>query len=331
MTRPPFPHVLDSTLVAAFRSCPRKFYLSYVEHWKPKSDSVHLVAGAAFAKGLEVARKAFFAGEVERPVFEESLTEEGLPIKTLRWVTERCEPGDGELATALGLHALLASYGNFSCPPDSAKSAERMAAALQYYMDEYPLHAEKAPPTEMPGGGLGVEFSFAEPLEIAHPETGDPLLYCGRMDQVVDFAGAKFGEDDKTTSSLGATWSGQWDLRSQFTGYTWGCQRAGIPLEGFLVRGVGILKTKFDTQEAITYRPAWQIERWHAQLLRDVKRMIACWQEGYWDYNLDNACTEYGGCIFRRVCLSQDPQPWLEQGFVRKIWNPLTRVEEEVK
>lgn len=331
MTRPPFPLVLDSTLVAAFRSCPRKFYLSYVEHYKPKSDSVHLVAGGAFAKGLETARKAFYAGEYEKPVFFETQSPEGLPIRMVRWEEHRCESGNGDLAAALGLQAMLAAYGDFDCPPDSAKSAERMAAALVYYFDEYPLVGESAPPHVMPDGKPGIEFSFAEPIEVMHPETGDPLIYCGRMDQVVDFAGAVFGEDDKTTVSLGASWSGQWDLRSQFTGYTWACQRAGIPLEGFLVRGIGVLKTRFDTQQAVTYRPAWQLERWHKQLLRDANRMIECWKEGYWDYNLDHACTEFGGCTFRKVCLSQDPQPWLDSGFVRKVWNPLTRVEEEVK
>ncbi len=330
MTRPPFPAVLDSTLVSTFRSCPQRFYLQYVWHWKPKSDSVHLVAGAAFAKGLEVARKAFFCGEFEKPVFREERNEEGLPIRILRWEEHKCEKGDGELATALGLQALLASYGEYECPADSAKSAERMAAALAYYMDEYPPATDHAPPATMPDGRIGVEFSFAEPLEIMHPETGEPLLYCGRMDQIVDFAGGKFGEDDKTTSSLGASWSNQWDLRSQFTGYTWACQKAGIPLEGFLVRGIGILKTRFDTQQAVTYRPQWQLDRWHKQLLRDAKRMIECWKEGYWDYNLDHACTEFSGCIFRKVCLSKDPQPWLEAGFVRKVWNPLTRMEEEV-
>ena len=331
IVRPPFPQVLDSTLVSTFRSCPRRFFLQYVQHYKPKSDSVHLVAGAAFAKGLEIARKAFFAGEAEQPVFFDKIGPEGVPVRHLRWEPIKVEAGDGELATALGLAALLAAYGDYTCPSDSAKSAERMAAALAYYMDQYPLPRDHAVPATLADGRRGIEFSFAEPLDIAHPESGDPLIYCGRMDQIVEFAGGYFGEDDKTTSSLGASWSQQWDLRSQFTGYTWACQQAGIPLQGFLVRGIGILKTKFDTQEAVTYRPEWQLRRWHGQLLRDAARMIECWKEGYWDYNLDHACTEFGGCIFRQICLSENPEPWLEANFVRKVWNPLTRIEEEVK
>ena len=608
MTRPPFPKVLDSTIIANFRSCPRKFELEFLNHWKPQTPSVHLHAGAAYAKGLEVARQSYY------------------------------EDGENEsTAIARGLAALIQAYGDFECPPDSAKSLERTAGAFEFYFDQYPLATDQAVPTVLPSGKRAIEFSFAEPIDILHPETGDPIIYCGRMDMCVDYAGGVFGHDDKTSSSLGASWSRQWDLRSQFTGYCvtpetevltpdgwlpivdlpgelpvacwsdgniqfevplehiemefngnltefdgkvhikatpehrqvvfdtysqtyktftmrelprtsgslrflsagikvdginllpaavrllvamqadgswkdetamnfhftkpakakrleslfnelelpfskhntqdgsfsyrvpkgtaigkaihaligeeklygpwllalngstlallieelqywdgssrgtrgwmyftsvaanadwirtaaslcghytsmhtqagwktsstafrvnitkghyhavhlteekqvpyngrvycltvpssyflirsagrimvtgncWGAERAGRPLQGFLVRGVSILKTKYDTQQALTYRPPWMIERWYEQLLHDVKRMIQAWESGYWDYNLDHACAEFGGCTFRQVCLSRDPQPWLDSGFTRRVWNPLTRTEGE--
>jgi hypothetical protein len=298
IVRPPFPTVLDSTLVASFRSCPRKFMLEYLEHWKPKTQSVHLIAGAAFASGLEHMRIAFY---------------------------ERGHSPEDSLA--YGLKALFESYGDFECPEDSAKSATRMAGALEYYATQYPLTDDTAKPYRPSSEKSGIEFSFSEPLDATHPETGDPILYVGRMDMIVEYAGGIFGEDDKTTSSLGATWAKQWDLRSQFTGYTWGCQQAGIPLQGFLVRGISILKTKYDTQQALTYRPQWMLDRWYEQLMKDIDRMKKCWESGYWDYDLDHACTEYGGCIFRQCCMTEDPQPWLESGFQRRVWNPVTRAE----
>ena len=55
-----FPQAVDSTMLATFRSCPQKFFRQYVEHWKPKAESVHLVAGGAFAAGIEEARRAFY-------------------------------------------------------------------------------------------------------------------------------------------------------------------------------------------------------------------------------------------------------------------------------
>lgn len=299
MNRPPFPEVIDSTIIAAFRSCPRKLFLEFLHHWKGKELSVHLHAGASYAKGMEVARTEFYVNGKS--------------------------PDD---AVALGVGALLEHYGNFQCPDDSAKSANRTAGALEYYFDQYQLGQDKAEPITLPGGKKGIEFSFAEPIDVVHPETNQPLIYCGRMDMICHFDNMILGEDDKTASQLGASWPRQWDLRSQFTGYTWGVKKAaGITLNGFLVRGVSILKTKYDTLQAITYRPDWQIDRWYYQMCRDVERMKQCWTEGYFDYNLDHACVEYGGCQFRQVCAARDAKQMLEQLFQRRKWDPITRTE----
>jgi len=302
MSRPPFPEVIDSSLIAAFRSCPQKAFLEFFEHWKLRDPSVHLHAGAAFARGLEVARTAFY--------------------------TEGRSPAD---SVALGLRALIEAYGEFECPADSAKSLERMAGALEFYFERYPLGQDQAIPMSLPGGKRGIEFSFLEPIEILHPTTGNPILYSGRFDMIVNYQNLALGEDDKTASQLGASWPRQWDLRSQFTAYTWGAKQAGIKLDGFLVRGVSILKTKYDTLETITYRPEWQIQRWYAQMLRDVRRMIASWESGIWDFNLDHACAEYGGCPFRGVCQLVRPEHLLRQQFERRVWDPVRRVETLVE
>ena len=298
MSRVPFPSTLDSTIMAAFKSCPRKAYLEFMEHWKLKDQSVHLHAGAAYASGMEAARAAFYI-----------------------------EGKSADDSVAIGIQEVLRAYGDFECPPESAKSLERTAGALEFYFSHYRLGEDKAIPMVLPGGKTGIEFNFLEPLEILHPETGDPILYSGRMDMMCDFEGMKLGEDDKTASQLGASWPRQWDLRSQFTGYVWGAGRAGIKLDGFLVRGVSILKTKYDTLQAITYRPNWQIDRWYEQLMRDIKRMIASWEEEYLDFNLDHACAEYGGCPFRSVCQMRDPASLLVQQFEQRRWDPVARTE----
>ena len=142
------------------------------------------------------------------------------------------------------------------------------------------------------------------------------------------YNGLALGEDDKTTSQLGASWPRQWDMRSQFTGYVWGAKRAGIKLDGFLVRGVSILKTKYDHAQHITFRPAWEVDRWYAQTVRDLHRWIECWKAGYYDYSLGEACNDYGGCLFAEICKKPNPEEWLPAYFVQRKWNPLTRTEE---
>jgi len=295
--RPPFPESLDSTLVGSFRSCPQRFYLEYMEHWKPKSSNVHLHAGASFAKGLEIARKRF-------------------------WI----ETAPKAIAIRAGQEALAEAYGDFQCPPDSTKSKDRMIGAYNYYMDRFDITATE-PLALHQGLSRAIEVSFATPLPVENPETGSLVLYTGRADQLVNYAKGKFGEDDKTTSQLGASWARQWDLRSQFTGYVWGFGELGVHLDGFLIRGVSILKTKYDSAEAITYRPQWEVDRWLEQTVRDVQRMVQCWKDGFWDYNLDHACSEYGGCMFQQVCKMRDPSDLLPAYFERRRWDPLLRTE----
>lgn len=309
-----FPIALDSTMIAAFRSCPQKFFREYVEHWKPKAPSVHLHAGGAYAKGLEVARKAYY--------------EEGRSAAD---------------AEALGLQALIQTYGNFDCPPESAKSLERMVGALEYYFTVYPLESDAATPLILPNGKRAVEFSFAIPLDFNHPDSGDPLLYCGRCDMISEFAGGIYIVDDKTTSSLGASWARQWNLRSQFTGYCWAAQQSGIDAGGAIVRGLSILKTKYDTAQVITYRAPYLIDLWRAQLTKDITRMLIMYADYQhrmkwlnpapqhaWDYALDHACVEFSGCSFSRVCESPEPETWIPMYFEKRVWNPLTREEKEM-
>lgn len=296
-----FPQIFDSSMLASYKACPELFNKSYIAEWKPKEVSVHLHAGASFARGLEVARTSFFV--------------EGL---------------SAEDAVAKGMGALLTHYGDFECPADSAKSAERMAGAFEFYFEQYPLTMEDSVPILLPGGKRGIEFSFAHPLPIKHPVSGDPLLYVGRMDAIIEYAGGKYICDEKTTTSLGATWSRQWDLRAQFTGYAWGCGESGIRVDGAIVRGISILKTKYDTQQAISYRPEWQIKRWYDEMIEWIDEIKVSWIRNKWRHNLDHSCADYGGCTFRQACSSQDETPWLDTYFERRHWNPLLRTEEKL-
>ena len=327
--RPTFPHTIDSTILAAFRSCPQKMFRTYVQHWKPTSESVHLVAGAAFAKGLEVARKAFFEGIASIPTVTYP-AEHDFRRKVI-WTERPCPKLDQTLAVSCGLQALIAAYGDFDCPPESAKSLERTAGALEFYFERYPLGEDGMLPITLASGQSGIEFSFANPLGINHPISGDPLLYTGRADLICHFADAVWILDDKTTSSLGASWANQWELRSQFTGYCWSARQQGLDPAGCLVRGVSILKTKYDTQQVMTYRTPFEVNRWYDQVHHDLERMINCWKTGWWDYALDNACTEYGGCSLTRICKSQSPDDYLPMYFHQRVWDPLARKEMTVQ
>ena len=302
MERPMFPHTIDSTMLSTFKSCRQKGFRQYIEHWKPKAESVHLVAGGAFAKGIEAARNAFYV--------------------------QNLSAADAE---GQGLLALIKAYGDFECPAESAKSLERMCGALEFYFTSYPLGGDGANPITLANGSRGIEFSFAEPLEIMHPVTGDPILFTGRSDMIAERAGGIYIYDEKTTSSLGASWGKQWEMRGQFTGYHWAAGRQGIRVAGSIVRGVSILKTKYDTLEVPTYRSDYEVDLWHKQVLRDIQAMIDCWKEGFWDYSFGGACNEYGSCSFTQVCKSSEPAAWLPVYFTQRVWDPLLHKEMSVQ
>jgi hypothetical protein len=169
-----------------------------------------------------------------------------------------------------------------------------------------------------------VEFSFALPIGINHPQTGEPLLYCGRFDMLGIHNNTLYAVDEKTTARLGATWQGQWDLRSQFTGYCWAAKEYGYPVAGAIVRGMSLLKNDFGFAEVITYRPDHLIERWLETTRYYINLMILAWQSKQFIHNLDGACTAYGGCPFKKeACDKKNPDEWLETNFVVRKWVPI--------
>jgi hypothetical protein len=300
----PFPSVIDNSILSDFKACPAKCKLTYFDEWKPRGQSVHLHAGASFARGLEIVRRGFY---------EEDLHEDD--------------------CRALGVKELLRFYGDFQPPTTGTganKTALRMAGALEFYFDRYPLNHQTAYPVIMPGGKRGIEFSFANPLPLNNPDTGEPLIYCGRADGIFHHAGGIYIFDDKTTSRLGPTWAAQWKLRSQFSGYCWAARESGLKVDGVVVRGVSILKDKYDTLEDISFRSDFLLAQWYQETLVWTQRLIDAYTTGTWLHNFDHACSDFGGCGFDEICDREDPLPWLERSHERRHWDPVTRTETKL-
>jgi hypothetical protein len=284
-------------MLASLRACKQQFAYGSLQHLKLRGESVHLHAGAAFATGLETTRLAYYA--------------EGAP------------PNE---AVARGVHALVTAYGDFD-PGSSAKSLDRMVGALEYYFSEYPLDADPARVITL-AGRPAVDFSFAIPLPLHHPDSGEPLVYAGRFDAVVDFAGGIYAMDEKTTSSLGSTWAKQWDLRGQFTGYAWALREHGLSPAGMIVSGVSILKTKYEQQRAIIPQPDWKVNAWLSDTLGEISDAIERHRAGTPPRkNWSEACNSYGACPYKQLCNVEDPQVWIDTYYECRPWNPLKVTE----
>lgn len=299
--RPPFPTAIDNTIRSEFKKCQRSWAWRFLRHKAGALPSIHLHAGAAFAAGLDATRRAFY------------------------------DNGADELtAVSLGWKKLIEEYGDFEPQGNTTKTAHRMGEALVDYFEEYPLATDFIKPVKT-ANGSAVEFSFAIPLPITHPETGDPIIYAGRFDMLGETStGQVFVVDEKTTGSLGEYWLTRYALSAQFTGYCWAAQQYGYPVVGAIIRGIGLLKTKITHAAIPLQRPDWMIHEWYVQLIRDVHAMIACWQEAHFEPNFADSCGSYGGCDYLPVCQvpAQARENFMAINFVDREWSPIRGAED---
>jgi hypothetical protein len=285
----------------SFASCPRKFYWEFIRRIGPKRLSIHLHFGATFARGLEVFRKTYYTNPPEAST------------SALRH----------QEALGVALEAMILEWGHYPEAEDETKTLWTCLAALVFYFEQHPPYTDIIQPYYKSDGTPAVEFSFALPTNILHPATGEPILYAGRFDLLGLYDGLMFVVDEKTTSQMGPSWSKSWTLRAQFTGYVYAAKSFGHPVVGAIARGVAIRKSGFDVGDAMVQTPSWQIDRWWHQLHRDIERMLDCWREGFWDYNLDSTCTAYGGCAFQDLCTVSAPEAWVESAYAPRHWDPL--------
>lgn len=307
IAKPHFPEVFSNTMREALVNCAHKGYWAFIRNLVPATPSIHLHAGGAYAQAMEEARRAFH--------------EHG---KT------------ADEAVDAGYRKLTEAYGDFDFANGFENHNKGLANLQQGYLDyfmEYPLDRDDLKPVIMPNGKAALEFSFTIPTEVAHPVTGQPILYAGKFDMLAELNGTLYVVDDKTTSQLGSQWSQQWDLNSQFTGYCAAARQMGYPVAGAIIRGIGLLKTKITHQQVILSRPEWQIERWWNQIHRDLKLFISMWEADdgtgrEFSYALGSACTSYGACAYKRLCESPNPEEWIHPYYTANEYSPLKLVEE---
>lgn len=311
-----FPSVIDSTMLSAL-ACHRRWRWSYEENYSPhEGKSIDLMAGAAFAKGAEIMRKCFLLGRASVIVADPR----GGEPATFRF---ECEIGNAPEALECGIQALIYAYDSDTPDMGSVKTCDRMCGALEFYADRYPLGSPAHGEIPVINGKPGVEWNFAVPLPIAHPDTGEPLIFSGRTDMILDIFGGRYIEDDKTTKALGPTWSKQWDMRGQFVGYAWAARQSGLEIAGSIVRGISILKNGYDTQQMLVDQPDWKCEAWLQASVAKLKHAIELYRAGLEIPAFNDECNSYGGCEFKKFCLVKDCEGWIADNCTERNWNPL--------
>lgn len=304
--KPAFPEAIDNTMRKLLVKCEMAAHYRFEMGLQPIGENrVDLVAGKAFAKGVETARMAYYRDGLAQ-----------------------------EAAINAGVQAVFHSYGGYIPPDKSNKTAARMAGALGFYFNDHPLPTEELKPFRFPNGKWSVELSFAHDIGIGHPDTGANLKYCGNFDMLaLDGQGQAWVVDEKTTSQMGDKWDNQWPLDSQMTGYCWGARKLldevgmkSTPIAGVIINGVAIRLRDYETRRLTLYRQDWEIERWYKQMIRDVNSWKEAYLLGQHDQALDHACAYYlNPCEFSPLCRSRNPERQIEGSYIVKFWNPLKR------
>lgn len=264
-----FPSVVTGSSLADYNKCPQSYFLRYVRRLgRAGPDRTCLVAGQAFAAALEKTRLSFYRDGV-----------------------------DDVSAMAVGLATLIKTYGDAEGSPTISALIDGFGA----YLERWPLGRDYLRPYT----AQTIECNFRLPLDITHPETGDPIIYQGRFDWIAQMEdGAVFVVDEKTTSRNSPV---QWDLHGSQIGYLVACRAYGIKAAGTIIRTVVLREEASLCYESITYYKPWLADRWLENLHRIVERMVEDYKAGYWPYNYGHACVMYGGCTYRELCRYESP------------------------
>ena len=298
-----FPPVIDSTMRSSFLLCPHHFFRRHCQGLVVPREaiSVHLHFGGCLARGLEATRRSYHS------------------------------TGSPEEAVLRGTEALIQHWGDYIPPIDptrseATKTLDACVLALHDYFVEWPLATDPVQIAVIEQEPC-IEFSGAIPIaDLRHPVTNEPLLYSGKFDLLGVFENAHWGLDDKTTGYAVSNWADQWKLRGQFTGYSYIAREWGVPLAGFLVRGIQPLarSTRLIPTVLISM-PPWKLDQWMAQLIHDVQRMLSYWETGKWPQILDAGCYRYNRtCEFMPLCSSPHPERW-EGEYNVEHWDPIPR------
>lgn len=294
------PAHIDSTMMSTFRACHQKWFREFGWGLRPAETSIDLHAGAVFSATLERYYTEFWTNGVAHDV-----------------------------ALARAYATFTTEWGDFVIRKEKhPKTPENMWAAVESYFTTYPARTDSVQPF-FAGNAPSFEFSFAIPLDFPgfprHPISGDPFIYTGRFDMFGRLnKSTACVRDEKTAQRLETNWAEKWDLRSQFLGYCWALQHLGVRCNTVVVRGVIITLKEVRQVEAYKVYPQFLIDRWFEQLRRDLHKLVACHNDGWWDYNLGDSCTAYSHCPFMPMCTSPQPEVW-SSGFKERRWNPLHR------
>jgi len=128
-------------------------------------------------------------------------------------------------------------------------------------------------------------------------ELSSDLIYCGKVDGLVEWMGDVYILEHKTSSSMSQFVA---QPNHQISGYIYGSQVLGQSTVGAIVNLVAVLKTKQDYHRILTYRAKWELDDWRLHVLHTKRRIDEAIETGFFDRHT-HSCTY---CPYKDLCTS---------------------------
>ena len=288
-----FQFAWDSTSLSLFKACPRKYQLTILQGWAPRSESIHLTFGILYHKVLEVYDHMKAVGKSH----DESC------IAAIKYI-------------------MVASKDWNSDDPN--KNRFTLVRSAIWYFEQFKEDHFKT--IILANGKPAVELSFRFSLDITAPH-GESYLYSGHLDRLAtDPQGDIFVMDRKTTkSTISSNFFDKFNPNNQMSGYTTGAKITfHQPVKGVVIDGAQIAVGFTRFARGFSLRTPDQLDEWLDEVHYFIKTAEAMRRQDFFPKN-DTACDMYGGCHFRDICNKSRGQRerWLAADYARRYWDPL--------
>lgn len=320
---------MDSTSIGWMKGCPRLYQYMMIEGWRPKEESDDPMFGLEYHSALEEYDREIAGGEEHLVALRKVVR--NLLIRTINWTTKNQYKNRPNLLRTVVWY--LDKFGENDPAETYIMKDGRPAVEVTFKFEldwgpDFGGNINQGGPIL---DGAGGQIDFVE------PHYNQPYLLCGHLDRVVNYQGATFIMDRKTTKSQPTAWYfSAFEPDNQMTLYSFaGRLIFQTPIRGVIIDAAQVQINKSEYGRGVTYRTQDQIDEW----LTDLKFLFAQFEdyaaEGYWPMN-DKFCGTFRseasgkiGCPFRSICGSspQVRENFLKANFTKleegERWNPL--------
>lgn len=349
-TRPNLQFAWDSVSLGTLKQCPRKYQYSIVMGYRSKrATNLHLRYGILYHRALEVYdHKTVVDGMSHDQALDFVLRDlaEGC-IDTTYDESRTCPSCHGYSAAADkdgpdSVCETCASTGHFpvrswwnpneNLSEDKAaknpKTLENLFRSVVWYLETFGPN-DPAQTVILKSGKPAVELSYR--WDSGHQlSTGEPIIFSGHIDRLVEYNGQRWVLDRKTTAASltdgsSQQYFAQYSPDNQMSGYILASR---IVFEsdaaGAIIDAAQIAKGFTRFERGFALRTERQLQEWFEDALFWISLADRFAQANYWPMN-DKSCDAFGGCPFRGIC-NKDPavrDVFLQGDYVQEPWDPL--------